>query len=347
MTDAAPGKSIRVLLVEDAPTHGGELTRALQRDGDIRVIGQAAAGEASIMRVAGERPDLIILRISTSAASGQVFIEQVMARAPTPILVLSSRIADRLSPEAVAAVVAGALGAFPTPDRWTDELGTQLRSTVRQMSKVLAIRHPRGALSRNSARNAPQRGGRQAVVALAASTGGPTVLATVLAGLGGLDAPVLVVQHLHPDFTGNLVGWMARASALPVELATHDQIALPGHVYLAPGGSHLRLAAKGRLELAATPVTIHQPSADELFRSVAEHAGSAGVGVILTGMGDDGAKGLLELHSRRGQTFGQDEDSCAVFGMPQAALRLGALTTLLPPEQFAAAIRRAVALVGS
>lgn len=348
MTDAASARPIRVLIVEDAPTPGSEFVRCLQRDGDIAVIGQTLTGGASIELVERESPDVIILGISASDASGQRVIEQVMARAPTPILVLSSRIVDRQSPEAIEAIVAGALEALPTPERWTVELETGLRRTVRQISKVLVIRHPRGARSRTLIAAAQKRdGSQQAVVALAASTGGPTALATVLAGLSGLDAPVLMVQHLHPEFTVGLFGWMARASALPVELATHDQVAEPGHVYLAPGGFHLRLAAHGRLELGTSPVTVHQPSADELFRSVAAHAGAGGVGVILTGMGDDGARGLLEIHRRRGQTFGQDEASCAVFGMPQAAQRLGALTVLAPPEELATAILRAVALVRS
>ncbi|XAS66785.1 chemotaxis protein CheB [Micrococcaceae bacterium Sec5.7] len=346
MTGTSLGKEIRVLIVEDAPTHGGPLTRGLQRDGDIAVFGQTSTGAAAIGLVARENPDVIILGLSTSDGSGQYFIEQVMALTPTPILVLSSRIEDRHSPSAVEALVAGALDALPAPGCWSTELETRLRRTVRQISKVQAIRHPRGGLAKIPRADPPKPGsGRQAVVAVAASTGGPKALATVLAGLRGLNAPVLVVQHLHPDFTGGLLDWMTRASALPVEIANHNSVARPGRVYLAPGGVHLRLAANLRLELATVPVMIHQPSADELFRSVAEQAGSAGVGVIMTGMGHDGAKGLLEIHRKRGQTLGQDQASCAVFGMPQAAQRLGALTSLLPPEQIATAILRAVSLV--
>jgi two-component system chemotaxis response regulator CheB len=132
---------------------------------------------------------------------------------------------------------------------------------------------------------------------------------------------------------------------LPVEIARHDQIAEPGRVYLAPGGFHLRLATNLRLELTTTPVTIHRPSANELFQSLAEHIGPAGIGVLMTGMGDDGAQGLLDLHRKGGRTFGQDEASCAIFGMPQAAQRLGAVTALLPPHQLATAILRAVSVV--
>ena len=366
---AQPGTPIRVLLVEDSPTQAGPLTRALQHEGDIVLLGQSVTGDAVLTRVLSEMPDVIILGLSTADAAGQCFIGQVMAHAPTPILVLSALIMDRHSAAATEALVAGALEALPLPGVWNAEREAALRHTVRQLSKVHVIRHPRGgqlrsvsvpgpgpgagaaataAGSAGTASDAPPRGGVQrAVVALAASTGGPKALATVLAGLGGLRAPVLVVQHLHPDFTGGLFDWMRRDSALPVEMAVHNQIARAGCVYLAPGGTHLRLAANLRLELASTPVSIHQPSADELFRSVAQHAGPAGVGVILTGMGDDGARGLLELRNRGGKTFGQDQASCAVFGMPQAAHRLGAVTSLLPPDQLADEILRAVTPVWS
>jgi two-component system chemotaxis response regulator CheB len=167
-------------------------------------------------------------------------------------------------------------------------------------------------------------------------------LATILSGLAGLQAPVLVVQHLHPDFVAGLVEWMSRVSALPVETASDHQIAHTGRIYVAPGGTHLRYTAYRRLELDDCPATVHRPSADELFNSVAAGAGSAGIGVLLTGMGEDGAQGLLAIHRRGGTTLAQDEASSAVFGMPKAAERLGAVDHMLPLGELAAAIQRAV-----
>jgi two-component system chemotaxis response regulator CheB len=183
---------------------------------------------------------------------------------------------------------------------------------------------------------------RQPVVAVAASTGGPTALAVLLSGLDGLRAPVLVVQHLHPEFISGLVDWMSRVSPLPVELAGHGQVPRPGHVYFAPGGLHLRLGANFRLELGAEPAGIHTPSADQLFRSVADRAGPAGIGALLTGMGDDGARGLLAIHRRGGRTLAQDEASCAVFGMPKAAQRLGAVRDMVALDKLADAVQRTV-----
>jgi len=162
----------------------------------------------------------------------------------------------------------------------------------------------------------------------------------LLAGLAGLGAPVLIVQHLHPDFTGGLLEWMARVSALPVQMAEQDQTPRPGRVYLAPGGVHLRLGTNRRLELHRTPATVHRPSVDQLFESVAGQ-GAAAIGVLLTGMGEDGARGLLAIHRNGGQTLAQDEASCAVFGMPRAAQLMGAVTNLLPLDDLAAAIHRA------
>lgn len=339
MTAQRYGKPIKAVIVQDAV--GSRFARILEREGDIAVVGQSSSGEAAIGLVAQERPDIVVLDLALRDGSSQHVIQQIMARTPTPILVLSST----ESPDAAAALVAGAFDSLALPSSWTAELESQLRRRVRHIHQVKVIRHPRGVFATPVDRRPAPRHGQQPVVALAASTGGPSVLATILAGLGGLCAPVLVVQHLHPDFTHGLFDWLARDSPLPLVIAEHDQSALPGHVYLAPGGLHLRLAANLRLELTATPATIHRPSADQLFLSVAEHAGSAAVGVLLTGMGDDGARGLLEIHRQRGHTFGQDEASCAVFGMPHAAQRLGAVTDLLPPDRVALAIHRAVAAI--
>jgi two-component system, chemotaxis family, protein-glutamate methylesterase/glutaminase len=333
--------TIRALLVQDGSPQRTQLIRVLQRDGDISVVGQATTAAEAIQHVHRDRPDVIILDLQLGDGGSQHAIEQIMARNPTPILVLSARIDDRHSPSAVEALIAGALDAQPTPAQWTPERGAELRHNVRQLRKVVVIRHPRGGLVKTVHR-ARSPGNSRPVVAVAASTGGPTALASLLSGLGGLPAPVLVVQHLRPEFTSGLWTWMSRVSALPFEMAQQGLVPEPGHVYLAPGDLHLRLRAGFRLDLNPVPASIHRPSADQLFRSVAEQAGASGVGVLLTGMGEDGAQGLLEIHRKGGRTLAQDEASCAVFGMPRAAQLLGAVEDLLPLEQLAAAVRWAV-----
>jgi len=337
------GAPVRAVVVEDDTAQRAELLQVLHRDGDIAVLGLASSAKDALALIAQTRPGVVILDLRLRDGSSQHVIEQLMAHTPTPILVLTARVDDRHSASAVEALVAGALEALPRPLRWTPELGKALRHTVHQISRVQVIRHPRG---NRSAPARPESGaggaGRRPVVAIAASTGGPSALATILSGLCGLAAPVLVVQHLHPDFTGGLLEWMSRVSALPVETAQDERPTRPGRVYLAPGGTHLRLGAGMRLELHAEPVSIHRPSADQLFESVAQQ-GRAAVGVLLTGMGDDGARGMLAIHRSGGLTLAQDEETCAVFGMPRAAQRLGAVTDMLPLDQLATAIQRAVA----
>lgn len=340
MNHARQGSPLRVLLVEDPSAQRARLVSILEAEGDIGVECLSTADDA-VQRVATTGPDVVILDLQSHGRHPTHAIEQIMAYDPTPILVLSARIQDRRSPSAVEALVAGALDALPRPDQWSAELGVELRRTVRQISSVPVIRHPRGGRG-SATRRAARPSAGPPVVALAASTGGPRALATVLPGLAGLRAPVLVVQHLHPDFTRGLVDWMSRVSALPVQTASHQQIALPGHVYFAPAGRHLRYTASGRLLLTEAPQSVHTPSADELFASIAESAGRAGIGVLLTGMGEDGAVGLLAIRRNGGRTMAQDEASSTVFGMPKAAERMGAVSDLLPVDKLADAIQRAV-----
>jgi two-component system chemotaxis response regulator CheB len=342
MSRTVSTKPIRAVVVEDSTATRALVVRILQADGDIVVVGQAASSADAIERTIELRPDVVTLDLYLPDGGGRHVIEQIMARAPTPILVLSHSIDDRRSASVVEALVAGALDALPKPVHWTVELESQLRRSVRVLQKVHVIR--RRAASPGRCQDGQDRADKphaRRIVAMAASTGGPSALATVLSGLAGTAAPVLVVQHLHPDFTAGLIDWMARVSALPVELAEHGRVPRPGRVYVAPGGLHLRLGADSRLALDPDPVTVHRPSADELFRSVADHAGKGGIGVLLTGMGDDGAKGLLAIRKAGGTTFAQDEESSAVFGMPGAARRLGAVDDLLPPDALARAITAA------
>jgi two-component system chemotaxis response regulator CheB len=349
MTVTAPSTTIRVLVVADSSPRRAALNRILQRDGDIAVMAQAGTALDAPALVRRILPHVVIVDLQLADGGGQDAIEQIMANTPTPILVLLAPVEDRTSRAAVGALAAGALDALPTPERWTLRLEAELRRTVRQLRKITVVRHPRRGRIPPPVRRAPDpQPGGPAVVALAASTGGPSALATVLAGLHGLLAPVLVVQHLHADFTHGMIDWMSRASALPVSMAADGELAESGRVYLAPGDRHLRLGVNRRLELASTPVTVHRPSADQLFESVAERAGRAGVGVLLTGMGEDGARGLLAMLRQGGHTFAQDEASSAVFGMPRAAQRLGAVADgdLLPLDRLAAAVLRAVSAVG-
>ena len=158
---------------------------------------------------------------------------------------------------------------------------------------------------------------------------------------------MLIVQHIHADFVPGLVEWMARVSPLQVTTAQHGQVLRGGCVYIAPGGHHLRVGPNYTIELGDSPATVHRPSADQLFESVAVRFGQGGVGVLLTGMGEDGAVGLGAMHRAKAHTIAQDQATSAVYGMPRAAQRLGVVDQQLPISAIAGAIRRAVRVTTS
>lgn len=239
---------------------------------------------------------------------------------------------------AAAALVAGALEAMPCPERWDAASGRALRRLIRIVRGVTVVRHQR---ARVPTAPATRRGGNP-VVAIAASTGGPAAVAEVLSGLAGLAAPVLVVQHIHADFVDSFASVLSRSSALPVTIAMDGDRPRPGVVYVAPGGVHLGLSADRRIVLSSEPRGLHRPSADQLFLSVAAAAGAASVGVVLTGMGDDGAVGLKEVRRVGGVTIAQDQATSAVYGMPSAAAKAGAVQHVLPLNRIADAVVRSV-----
>jgi two-component system chemotaxis response regulator CheB len=191
MSNEVNGRMFRALLVDQASSQRNRLVEVLAGEGDIVVVGEASTAADAIAKVVQLGPDVVILDLHLPGGQSLHTIEQVMARNPTPILILSARIDDRQSTSAVQALVAGALEVLPRPAEWTAELGAELRQTVRLFSTVHVIRHPRGGLPVDLPRNARPRSGCQPVVAIAASTGGPSALATIFSGLAGLVIPVL------------------------------------------------------------------------------------------------------------------------------------------------------------
>jgi two-component system, chemotaxis family, protein-glutamate methylesterase/glutaminase len=333
-------RRISVIVAGADAVSRGALVEALEADGDIAVAAQVTPGQAP-RAVRTLHADLLTVDLPGTPAGREealAMIDEVMAYAPVPILVLH-RSPDADGGEAVeaAAIAAGALACMARPPAWHHADGHRLRGRVRALCGVPVIRHVRGRLT-----TAPGRGGIP-VVGMAASTGGPPALARVLGGLAGLPAAVLVVQHIDRRFVGSFVEFLRRASALPVEVAVHGMPLREGRVHVAPADLHLSLAAIRCASLSAAPELLHRPSADILFRSLAVHAGNAAVGVVLTGMGDDGASGLLTLRERGGSIIGQDAASCAVFGMPRAAQMLGAVDRLTTLADIAGAVRSAVA----
>ncbi|HEX2040442.1 MAG TPA: chemotaxis protein CheB [Acidimicrobiales bacterium] len=337
-------RQVRVVVVEDSSVHRARIVRALEADDDIQVVGEVADAGGVLAAVREHRPDVVTMDLQIPGGGGLHAVEQIMGFAPTPILVVSA--SGDASQEALDALVAGALEALPKPIRWTAVDEDQLRRRVRALAGATVLRHPRARRGgdRKAADERPSTA--MPVVAVAASTGGPPAVADLLARLGGLQAAVLVVQHLHADFIDGFVAWMARASALPVQPAGQGTIVQRGGVYIAPAGSHLRLGRDCRLTLSAEPRSLHRPSADVLFESVAAQAGARAIGVLLTGMGDDGARGLLALRNAGALTIAQDEATSAVWGMPRAAVALDAARRVLPLSDIPDALLRAVRRLG-
>lgn len=318
------------------------LVRMIEADGDIVVVGTAADAGGAADTVARLRPDVVTMDLDIPGG-GHAAIERIMADTPTPILVVSGVVESSEDAPAVRALAAGAVDALPKPREWKDADATELRRQLRRVGRIPVIRRrPLAGWARaaRAVEQAPSTGAP--ILAIAASTGGPAAIATLLGGLTGCRAAILLVQHIHPTFTPSFATWLSGVSGADVMVAEDGQQASAGCVHVAPGDCHLRLGFDGRLIVDPDPPSLHRPSADELFHSVARHGGAGSVGVLLTGMGDDGAGGLLAMREAGARTFAQDESSSAVYGMPRAARRLGAAETILPLDDLSRAVREAL-----
>jgi two-component system chemotaxis response regulator CheB len=331
--------TIKVLVVADHPSTRLDLARALEADGDVTVVGRCECGGA-LDAVRAYRPDLVALTGSKGSAATTA-LESIMAYAPTPIIVLRSPTELTFAAERhdIEAGAVGVLGWAPSPGN-----DSRLRERVRVLRRATVVRHPRASVrsSRNGRATSRPAETCHPIVGMAASTGGPHTLVEVVRGLAELTAPVLIVQHMHPEFIEGFAEWIGRASGASVVIAAHGMTPEPGAFYIAPAGFHLKVNAHRRLVLDAHPATLHRPSANELFLSMAEHLKRDAVGVLLTGMGDDGASGLLAVHRAGGATIVQDGASSAIDGMPRAARELGAAGVVAALPDIPRAVHRAL-----
>ncbi len=332
----SPSGPTRVLVCEDSKTYAAALTRLLQGGSTIDVVGVCETAEEAIAALRRLKPDLVTMDIELPGMSGLEAVEHIMSTTPLPILVLSVHVGPR-SNSAAAALAAGALDALSKDSldvtQPASAAAEAFRRRVALLSRARVIRHPRGNLPRRSGALSGLRAAT--VIGIAASTGGPAALTVVLEELpDSFPIPILVVQHMAAGFTEGLVHWLDGACSLPVRMARDGEPLGPG-VRVAPEGAHLALVGT-RLRLDRTTVEgHHMPSADVLFASLAEHAGVGAVGVVLTGMGRDGAKGLAAIHEAGGIAIAQDEVTSAVYGMPRAAAE-SAPALILPPDAIAA-----------
>ncbi len=336
------GSPIRVLVVDDSSVARHVLGRLLESDPGVRVVGYAADGNEAVQKTMALRPDLITMDIRMPGMDGLEATEKIMAYQPTPILVVTSSRDRRGVQITMEALAVGAVEVVEKPSVHPDDswgtLGAQLVEKVKLLAKVKVITHLKGRTRHLLGRLRPaDREKVHRVVGVGVSTGGPGVLAKILRALpADFSLGLVVVQHMTDGFTAGLADWLGRETRLPIRLAREGDGLKPGLVCVAPEGAHLVVERSGRLHLSrALPVGGHRPSADVLLRSLAEAYGHEAIGVLLTGMGRDGAEGLKAIRDVGGHTIVQDEESCAIFGMPKAAIELGAAREVLPPAGIA------------
>jgi len=342
---------IKVLVVEDSPTVRELLIHILGGDPEIQIIGTASSGSEAVRSLAREMPDVITMDIQMPDMNGLEATRLIMATQPVPIVIVSAQ----WNPQEVAttfqAMEAGAVAVLEKPrgigHADYESQSRKLIQTVRLMSEVKVVRRWRSAKARAEPEAKPAVALRRPVarrdirvVAIGASTGGPPVLQTVLAGLPrDFTAPVLIVQHIAAGFVQGLADWLAQTTGFPVHLAAHGESLLPGHVYLAPDDRHLGINAQLRAVLSDdAPEHGLRPTVSHLFHSVTKVCGGDAAGVLLTGMGKDGAAELKAMKEAGALTLAQDEATSVIYGMPGEAARLDAASLILPPAQIAATL---------
>jgi two-component system chemotaxis response regulator CheB len=337
---ASRAPAVRVLIVDDSAVTREVLTALLNSDPGIRVIGRASTGAEAVELTATLRPDLVTMDLMMPGMDGMEATRRIMARNPTPVLFLSSFFDKEGTYSRADAIAAGALDVVEKPALMPDwryhNAAGKLVAKVKALAKVPVIAHIHGArklLAQEASQSESFTGPAADVVAIGASSGGPRVIEALLSSLPSTFAlGIVVIQHMTDGFTTSMLRWLQERCALQIKVAEEGDAVVPRRVLFTPETSHMVVGIGGRVHLSdAEPVNGHRPSVDVTFQSVARVYGARSAGVLLTGMGSDGARGLLAIRLAGGVTMAQDEESSPIFGMPRAAIELGAAQQILPP----------------
>ncbi len=339
---------IRVLIVEDSLTVRRHIRDALNADDDIDIVGEADDGRHAIALCQELRPDVMTVDMVLPSMSGLGVTEHVMGHTPTPILIVSSSSNRGDLFNTYDALAAGALDVLekPSGNEADGEWEQRLRSAVKLVSRIKVITHIRARLSGTTRAPGPPTshfatGIGCRAMAIGASTGGPSALVEVLRGIpAGFEQPVFMVLHIDQLFATSFAEWLSEHTGHRVVQAREgEQVsALGGHVIMGPPGKHL-VVTGGRLRLTLEPERHScRPSIDTLFESVAREYGASTAGCLLTGMGRDGAQGLLSIRHAGGSTIAQDEATSVVYGMPREAALIGAPERILPLWEIGSAL---------
>lgn len=343
---------IRILIADDSELVRVVLRDVLSQDSGLEVVAEVSDGRSAVERTAELKPDLVIMDVMMPVMDGIEASAEIMAETPTPILMLSANTDPQDSRSAFAAIKVGALDVMEKPTGIVteafSEIAGQLITKVKSLSRIRVIHHYRAQRPKVEVTaegelapevKAEPAGSRQ-ILAIGASTGGPKAVLQLLQELPkGLDAAVLVVQHIADGFAPGFADWLNRESGFPVRLATAGCELKAGKVLVAPNNLHLTVKSNRVMLEDSPPLHNCRPAVDVLFHSLSENGiATKAVAVLLTGMGQDGAAGLMSLYKKGAYTIAQDEASCAVFGMPRKAIELGAAKKVLPLEHIAEAV---------
>jgi two-component system chemotaxis response regulator CheB len=340
-------QAVRVVVVDDSEVMREAIASLLSEDPGIVVIGRGKDGVEAVELAKALRPDVVTMDVLMPRLDGLEATTQIMAEAPSRILVVCS--VDDTSDVDLSfrAMAAGALELIAKPrGQALRTWGATIRDSVRLMAEVPVVRRWRATTGERSAVPVAHRA-RVSALGIAASTGGPPALAELLGQLpADLRVPVLVAQHMAPGFVSGLVRWLTRVSPLEVVVAANGMFCRPGQVFLAPDGQDIEVDREGVLRVL--PVSgPHFPSANRLLTSMAAAYGSRSAGLVMTGMGDDGTAGLRAICDAGGVTFAQDEASSVVFGMPRAAIDAGVAKHVVALSALPGVIRELCGTVGA
>jgi two-component system chemotaxis response regulator CheB len=331
---------IRVVVIDDSPTVRELLVAILQAAGGIQVVGSGATGEDAVRLTRRLRPDVVTMDIMMPKMDGLEATRAIMREVPTPIVIVTGSLMHADENLTFKALQAGALTVIATPGLADPETCDTVVRTVRLMSEVAVVhrwsrREGKPPAVMPVADLLDSRRNLQ-IVGVASSTGGPAALAVILKQVPpDFPWPILVVQHVTSGFTAGLAEWLDGETALRVVVASHGDVPRAGAVWLAPDDYHMKISARGIIELSKESAYKGlRPSANYLFHSLARAYGPRALGIVLTGMGDDGAEGLAALHAAGGAVIAQDEQSCVVYGMPREAINRNIVDQVLPLDQI-------------
>jgi len=346
-------KKIRVLIVDDSAVVRQTLNEVLSSDPDIEVIGTAADPYVAAERISEQVPDVITLDIEMPRMDGLTFLQKIMSQHPIPVVICSS-LAEAGAQSALKALEYGAVDVIAKPRLGSKQFLEESRIVLCEAVKAAA--QVRVQLLRPGRRVEPKLTAdailspathamaetTEKIVAVGASTGGTEALTTLLQALPPDTPGIVIVQHMPEIFTRAFANRLDGLCSISVKEAESNDTVIRGRALIAPGNHHMLLKSSGAryyVEIKEGPLVCrHRPSVDVLFRSAARYAGRNAVGVILTGMGDDGANGMLEMKQAGAKTIAQDEATCVVFGMPKEAIKRQAVDKVLPLEAVAAAM---------